>query len=251
MVTTMIILGHRGARFEAPENTVPGFQHAVDLGLKAVEFDVRMSKDGHLVIMHDATVDRTTNGEGEVASKTLDELQALDARSIFPGWPDPATVPTFGEVLDVVKGVDVIQVEIKSDTPARLDVIVPKTIAKILDRKMEHQVAIISFDPYAIEIAQRLAPQIVRGYIGAWDTPEFLQKARELECIDACTQHLTSDRELVAEAKSLGFRVTAWPTNSAEDLESALTLNPDLICTDSPSLITNLLAEQELPVGAS
>src|SRR5687768_9710541 len=87
-VQAMILLGHRGARFEAPENTLPGFRYAIDLGLEAVEFDLRLTRDGEVVVIHDETVDRTTNGTGAVADLTLGEVQRLDARSIFPDWPE-------------------------------------------------------------------------------------------------------------------------------------------------------------------
>ena len=106
----MQLIGHRGARFEAPENTIPGFRYAIDLGLTAVEFDIRMTGDGHLVVIHDATVDRTTNGEGEVSSFTLDRIQALDARSTFPEWPEPCVVPTFSQVLDAVEVLSLIHI---------------------------------------------------------------------------------------------------------------------------------------------
>lgn len=238
----MQVLGHRGARFEAPENTVPGFQYAVDMGLKACEFDIRMSKDGHLVIIHDDTVDRTTNGTGDVASLTLEELQALDARSIFPDFPEQCRIPTFGEVLDVVKGMDHIQVEIKSDTNERLEIIVPMVVAEIIERGLEEPCTIISFNVHAIEIARREAPRIGRGFIGNWDTPEFLETAQALGCIDAGPHHVTADRELVSKAKSMGIRITGWPTNSAEELASVITLDPEYICTDSPTLISGLLA---------
>jgi glycerophosphoryl diester phosphodiesterase len=79
--TAMILIGHRGGRFEAPENTLPGFRYALDLGLEAVEFDLRLTRDGQVVVIHDSTVDRTTNGTGAVADLTLAEIQALDARA--------------------------------------------------------------------------------------------------------------------------------------------------------------------------
>jgi glycerophosphoryl diester phosphodiesterase len=240
----MLVVGHRGARHEAPENTITGFRHAIDLGLQVVEFDIRMSRDGELAIVHDATVDRTTNGSGNVADLTLAELQALDARSIHADWPEPARIPNFSEVLDAVGSLPVILVEIKADTNERLDLIVPKAIAEIRARGLERQAAIISFNIHALEIAHRLAPEIDRGYIGNWDTPEFLDVATRLECRHVHPYHPTADRALVAQAKASGFEVSGWQTNSAGDLESVLTLNPDYISSDVPTLITGLLAER-------
>ena len=100
----MQLIGHRGARFEAPENTLAGFRHAIELGLSAVEFDVRVTRDNELVVIHDATVDRTTDGTGEVSSFSLAELRELDARAEFSDWPEVCQIPTLSEVLDVVEG---------------------------------------------------------------------------------------------------------------------------------------------------
>jgi glycerophosphoryl diester phosphodiesterase len=236
----MIIIGHRGARFEAPENTVPGFRYAIDLELGAVEFDIRMTRDDQLVVIHDATVDRTTNGQGEVASFTLEQLQSLDARSIFPDWPEPCVVPTFGEVLDVVQILPELFVEIKGDTPVRLDTIVPATIAEILRRDIADRVTITSFDPYALEVARRVAPEIRRGLIGDWDTQQFLDRAVALDCAQADARHATADPGLIAKVRSLGMRVIGWPTNSQEDLDSVLAMGPQLFCTDNPTLLIEL-----------
>lgn len=236
----MQIVGHRGASFEAPENTVPGFRHAIALGLSAVEFDIRMTSDSYLVVIHDSTVDRTTNGTGAVSSFTLAEIQALDARSNFPGWPEGCVVPTFAEVLDVVRELPELLVEIKGDAPGRVEQIVGATIAEILGRDIVDRVTITSFDPYALELVQREAPHIRRGYIGNWDTQEFLDTAARLDCVQIDARHTTADRRLMVKARSLGMRVVGWPINSREDLDSVLTLNADMVCTDNPTLLMTL-----------
>jgi len=239
----MLIVGHRGARFEAPENTLPGFRYAVGLELSSIEFDVRMTADEQLVVIHDDTVDRTTNGNGKVSDLTLSEIRALDARSIFPDWPEPCFVPTLAEVLDVVGDLPHLIIEIKSDTDARLDRIVPATIAEILSRNILNRVTITSFNPYALEIVQREAPHIRRGYIGDWDSQHFLDRSIEMGCTQADVHHPTGTHDLVSHAKSLGMRVICWPTNSREDLEHVLTFNPDLFCTDNPTMLRDVYAE--------
>lgn len=238
----MILIGHRGARFEAPENTIPGFHYAVDLGLSAVEFDIRLSKDGHLVVIHDETVDRTTNGTGKVADFTLEELQALDARSIFPDWNEPCSIPTFAEVLDVVDVMSELMIEIKEYDHARADIVVPAVIAEIRGRGIEEQVTITCFDPYPLEVAQHLAPKIRRGYIGKWDSPTFLETALAVGATQADANQVASDRDVLAAAREQGLRIIGWPTNSQEDLDSVMTMGASLLCTDAPSLITELTA---------
>jgi glycerophosphoryl diester phosphodiesterase len=244
----MILIGHRGGRFEAPENTLPGFRYALDLGLEAVEFDLRLTRDGQVVVIHDSTVDRTTNGTGAVADLTLAEIQALDARAIFPDWAEPCRVPTFAEVLDVVGVLPGLLVEIKHDEPGRLARLVPLAVAEIKRRGIEDRVTLTSFDPHALELARSAAPEIRRGYIGNWDSQEFLDTAIELECGQIDARHATADRDLVRQARARGMRVVGWPTNSEEDLASVLALEPEMYCSDRPTLLRELTA---MPSGSA
>lgn len=115
----MQIIGHRGARNEAPENTIAGFTYAVELGLQAVELDVRLARDGQLVVIHDATVDRTTDRNGRVGDFTAPELGGMDARAAHPEWPERCGIPTLTDVLDVVGHLPRLLVEIKADRPGR------------------------------------------------------------------------------------------------------------------------------------
>jgi glycerophosphoryl diester phosphodiesterase len=235
-----VIIGHRGARFEAPENTLPGFRYVMNFGLGAVEFDVRLSADGELMVIHDETVDRTTNGAGKVADLTVDELRSLDARATFPEWNEPCIIPTLNEVLNLVAGLNYVMIEIKSDTKDRLERIVPAIIDAINKRNLDERVTLTSFLPEALAIAQREAPGIRRGYIGRWDEQHYLDMAVELGCLQVDVCHLTADHNLVAEAKSQGMRIVGWPTNSQEELDSVLSFEPHFFCTDSPALLRQL-----------
>lgn len=105
-------MAHRGNRAHAPENTVESFRQARELGADALELDVRMSRDGHPMVIHDATVDRTTNGKGAVASYTAAELLALDAASVFGGRYPPSGVPRLEDVLDAFRDIPLV-IEVK------------------------------------------------------------------------------------------------------------------------------------------
>src|SRR5665811_1395029 len=120
-----LISASRGGRAEAPENTVAAFEHATELGIPGVECDVRISADDVAVVIHDVTVDRTTNGSGAVHALTAAELAALDARSGFTDWPTRPGVPTFAEVLRVTRTFDHFDVEIKPDAPERIERLIP------------------------------------------------------------------------------------------------------------------------------
>lgn len=116
----VIAVGHRGTVHLAPENTLAAFRKAIELGLDLIEIDVRETRDGHLVIMHDATVDRTTNGKGRVADLTLEEIKRLDAGSWFSPKFAGERVPTLEEALDLMKGRALADIDFTAGTPEKL-----------------------------------------------------------------------------------------------------------------------------------
>lgn len=241
----MQLIGHRGARLEAPENTLAGFRHAIGLGLTAVEFDVRMTRDRQLVIIHDATVDRTTDGTGEVVSFSLAEIQELDARAAFPDWPGVCRIPTLSEVLDVLDPRLTLLIEIKQraehDDHARLEQIAAGIVAEIRKRGLEDRVVITSFDQVELETVQRIAPGQRIGLIGDWDTRGFIDDALRLGAFQGDARHSTSSPEIIAAAQDAGLRMIGWPCNSAEELDKLTDWGLDAITSDHPSLILSLL----------
>jgi len=247
----MLIHGHRGARFEAPENTIPGFRHAVALGLRATEFDVHLTKDDRLVVIHDATVDRTTNGTGAVSDLTFAEIRALDARAIFPEWPEPCIVPTLAEVLDVVGEFESIEIEIKTDAPERLDTVVPMVLEELATRGYPEAITVTSFDPYALELVRSIRPAQKRGFIGKFDGPEWLEQAQELGAVRIGVPNMSGSAEIVKAAQELGIVTVGWPCNSREEFDILMSWGVDHLCSDAPTLIRSFLAETESATVAS
>lgn len=115
LVASAQLCAHRGDVAVAPENTIPAFESAVKKGAPQIEFDVNLSKDGHLVIMHDATIDRTTNGKGKVTDFTLEELKALDAGSWFDPKFKNTRIPTLRETLEAIPENVLCNVHLKND----------------------------------------------------------------------------------------------------------------------------------------
>lgn len=229
----MRIIGHRGAKGEAPENTLCGFAYALELGLRTIEFDLRLTSDDQAVIMHDATVDRTTNGTGTVADHTATELAALDARSTFTTWPEPCGVPTLADTLDLLQPLDIIQIEFKTDAPERLDRLAQVTRRLIEERHLGHKVVFTSFDPVALELLAHYCPEIRRGYIGPWNTPEFVDTAHRLKCWHA-EVFRTATPDLVRTLREDGFYVVGSPC-TPEMAETAIGWGVDAIITDYPT----------------
>lgn len=239
----MQVIGHRGARFEAPENTVAGFAHAIALGLAAVEFDIRLCRDGELVVIHDATVDRTTDGRGAVSSFTAAELAALDARSGFTDIALPCGVPTFDQVLDVLAPSGLgMMIEIKTDTPEREERIVRGVLDRLRARNLADRATITSFDPVALEIVVREAPEQRRGYIGAWDGDGFLETALRLGCVQADMHHVSASAAMVRTAHDAGLTVVGWPCNTPEEVALLAGWGVDAVTSDAPTAVRAALA---------
>ena len=207
----MLIIGHRGARHEAPENTLPGFRYVADLGLTAVEFDVQLTGDGHPIVIHDTTVDRTTDGSGPVSSFTLADLQRLDARDTFPDWPEPCHIPTLAKVFDVVGEMAYLLVEIKAGRPERLERLIPLVIAEVRKRDLVRQVTISSFDSMALDIALETAREIPRLFSGAWREPGLHARAVAAGCTDVDFDALETGQDHVDWARAEGMGIVGWP----------------------------------------
>jgi glycerophosphoryl diester phosphodiesterase len=240
----MLLYGHRGARGEAPENTLTGFAHAQRAGVAAVELDVRLTADGRLAVLHDATVDRTCFASGPVGGFTAEALARLDARRSFPGWPEAAGVPLLEDVLDAYAAKMRFAVEIKQDETARLER-VGTLLAGCIDRYgLEGRVTVTSFLPEALEIMRRLAPEIPRALIGAYDAPTFLEAALRLECAQADIQLARGSVDAVREAQARGLRVVGWQGNTAEHLDALLAWGVGGITSDYPSFALPYLRQR-------
>src|SRR5438270_6599949 len=114
MTNRVQLVAHRGGSALAPENTLAAFRNALQYPIDAVELDVQMSRDGHIIVFHDNTVERLTNGTGNILDLDFAYLRSLDAAAHFSGgWPEPQHIPTLREVLDLVKGHAQVYIEIK------------------------------------------------------------------------------------------------------------------------------------------
>jgi glycerophosphoryl diester phosphodiesterase len=231
----MLVFGHRGAKAEAPENTVAGFRYAHSTRLRAVEFDVRLTRDERLVVIHDKTVDRTTDGTGAVAELTWRRIAGLDARGAFTQWPEHCGVPTLRVALEATVDFDELAIEIKADHPRRLGRLIPKLVREIRRQRADARVVLTSFDITALALAREVAPELPRAYIGNWDSPAALTVARLLECRQADVHLSTASPEIVAAAQAAGMRVVGWPCNTESECASLAAWGVDAVTTDVPS----------------
>ncbi|MEU8226623.1 glycerophosphodiester phosphodiesterase family protein [Kribbella sp. NPDC048915] len=222
----MIITGHRGALGTEPENTLRSFRRAVADGCDEIELDLRVTADGELVIMHDATVDRTTSGTGEVSSLTLAEVRALDA-----GLGEQ--VPTWAET---VAAIDVrFQAEVKAEAAVPL-------LAQSLksDPALAERTLVTSFHPEILLAVREAFPEAITGHIFG-RTPQIAEVIRRTRAAEASwalcgIAGLTASG--VAELHAANLSATAWPVPDAQTLAEATALGVDGITTDNPHLLS-------------
>jgi len=222
------IVGHRGAAAEAPENTLGGFSRGLDAGVAGMELDVQLTKDGRLAVIHDQTVDRTTNGRGRVRDFTLAALQKLDAGK-------GERIPELAEVVDLVQGRAYLLVELKH----------PEAAAALLsfcrERRLFEGVRIISFWHPVIKTLKEQEPRLQTGalLVGCPADPGGLARAAGTDTLVLNYQYV--NRELVDTAHQQGLKVAVWNIDAPEILRPYLEMNPDAICTNRPGEIIRYL----------
>lgn len=234
---------HQGACHEAPANTLAAFLLAVQLSADGIEFDVHLSADGEVVVIHDLTVDRTTDGQGPVQGKTLSELKRLDAG----GWFDPAfsgeRIPTLGEVIDVVGQRLLLNVELKTAS-LRGEGLAKAVVRIVEENRLLERVVISSFNPLYLWQVRRLNPSIPIGLLYAPDQPLFLRRPwfRYLLRPEALHPYYTVvDDDYVRWARGQGCRVHTWTVDEPGEMWQLVRRDVDLIITNRPDLLTGVL----------
>jgi glycerophosphoryl diester phosphodiesterase len=204
-------VAHRGYSSVAPENTLPALVAAEAAGATLVEFDVRTTADGVPVVVHDRTVDRTTNGTGAVWELTVDEVRALDAGSWFSPAYAGVRVPLLVEALDVLAGARLL-LEIK---PPATSEQVKVILAQVADRGLLGRTVVQSFDPQIVRLVRDAAPDVPRGLLRLRFEADTVDLARELDlayCNPAAADVL-GDPATVAALTDAGVAILPWTAN--------------------------------------
>lgn len=220
------VVAHRGASTYEPENTIKAIEKAIDMDVDAVEVDVRLSKDYMPVVIHDETLDRTTNVSGRVDSYTSEQLKNFDAGK-------GEKIPLLSEVLDVVRGQVCLLLELK-------EVHASKYALRIVKNKgVLNQVMFISFYEDALKAVAEANPGTYRGLIYA-KPGDFILTAKRIGCLAVMPHYRLASLKTVEFAHRLKLKVNVW---TVDDLETARELawrGVDSITTNKPDLIVNL-----------
>lgn len=223
----MKILGHRGARNEHPENTLGSFERALRAGAEGVECDVHLTKDGRVVVIHDDTLERTTNGRGRISEKTLAELKALDAGK-------SEKIPTLEELLDLVRGRATPFIELKGQG------VEPEVVRLVRAAGLEGQAWVKAFDHRKVLRSKQLAPALRAAclLVARPVDPVGLARAAQADGLSIQVDHL--DEELVRTCHAAGLVVCGWNVNDPARLPSMRAMQLDWLGTDEPTKIAPL-----------
>lgn len=231
-----LILGHRGAKNYAPENTLAAFTLALEQGADGVELDAKISADGVVVVHHDTTLDRTTNGHGRLASFTFQALRELDAGSFFAEPFRGEKIPSLEEVFEIIGKRAVINVELTNYSTPR-DSLVEKVCELVRRHGLQKNIIFSSFNAGNLRKAARFLPEVPRGLLslggmlGLWSR-SFGFNFGEYDALHPYITDVTA--QTVQRVHRLKRKINVWTANKEEDIRRLMNWGVDGIITDDP-----------------
>ncbi|MDX1756616.1 MAG: glycerophosphodiester phosphodiesterase [Marinobacter sp.] len=231
----MIIYGHRGAKGEAPENTLAGFKHAYRHGIRRFEFDLALSRDGLPVVIHDLTLERTTGQTGKVIEHTAQALRRLDARQNAAKWPTPTGIPSLDDVLSAIPDFEHLQLEVKSDKRSHLNVLANRLTELVQRRDLYQRIVITSADSWFLQEVHRRDRRVQIGVVVDRRFPKATTVARRLNCNYLILNWKLCSKALVEDAHRHDLHVSTWTVNRIHDMLELESQGVDSIITDYPT----------------
>jgi len=240
-----VIFAHRGASAWAPENTLAAFRLAVGHGAPAIELDVKLTADRQVVVLHDQTVDRTTNGHGDLRQFNLADLRNLDAGSFFSAQYQGERIPTLAEVFEAVG--EQVYINIELTNYASTGDTLPDLVAGLVSKyEMQERFLFSSFHPFNLARIRRLLPKtpagllasggkpgrLARGLVGRWVTPAIIHPYFQ-----------DVDERFMRRQKQLHRRVHVWTVNDPQEMLRLASLGVDGIFSDDPRLALQILKQ--------
>ncbi len=244
---TPMVFAHRGFSYIAPENTIPAFKKAFELGADGVELDVQLSADGEVMVIHDTNLERTTNGIGKVSEHTLASLKELDAGSWFSNEYKDVSIPALGEVFSLIPGKMLINVELKSDPDQVMEL--PAKVTSII-RKLgnQEQVLISSFNIEMIKEIQLLLPEVKIGLLAqpsilGFKTRNQIAKTLPHDALHPYYRDVSS--RMIKHYNKIERRIHTYTVNKEEQMRKLFKMGVHGIFTDHPDTAIRIRAEVE------
>lgn len=236
-----LIYGHRGAKGEAPENTLVSFEQCLQHGVRRCELDLHLSRDGELMVIHDPTLKRTTGRRGKVVQHDADELVNYDAREGGPGWKTPCPIPRLSELFEKCD-FEHWQLEVKSASRVRA----ARTVMAIKELAEQHRlldrITVTSSSREVLRALNRLAPEISRGLVAEYNWLDPLKVARQYGCNLLALKWTLCTPERLEKARKQGLHVSVWTVNEPALMRRLADFGVDSLITDYPGLAVSTLS---------
>lgn len=222
-------VGHRGAKGYISENTLPSIQKALDLNVDGIEIDVHLCASGELVVFHDFTLDRMTNGTGEIEKQTLSQLQNLSVDGKYK-------IPTLTEVLDLINAKCLLNIELKGEKTALPTV---KLLHQYFDKGTwtYNDILISSFQRKELEAVYNFDKKMPLGVLTKASVNASIRFAKTINAVAIHPNFALLSKNNVKEAQDEGFKVNAWTVNDFESIERIKSYGVDAIISDFPDRI--------------
>ncbi len=240
------IIGHRGAALSAPENTLAGFCMAAALGIEWVEFDVRLSRDGRCILLHDDTLNRTTTGRGPVAALSYAEIRRLDAGAWFGSDFAGQRVPSLEETIDLLAELKLGAVVELKPSPGD-EAATGRAAATVLEQRWPaalRQPVVSSFKPTELAAAREIAPQFERALLVGGVPRDWERLVLSLDCAMMHADQRKLDRGTVEKLRAAGLGVFAYTVNLPERARQLFGWGVDAIFSDCPERVASGLQDQ-------
>ena len=238
-----LIYGHRGAKGEAPENTLTSFQECLKHGVTRCELDLHLSRDGELMVIHDPTLKRTTGHRGKVVEHDAAELVNYDARKGGPGWVQPTPIPRLAELFEKCN-FEHWQLEVKSASRVRA----ARTVLAIRHLAQEYgvldKVTVTSSSREVLRALVRLTPDLARGLVAEYAWLDPLKVAQNYGCTLLALNWTLCTPERLLRAQKQGLHVSVWTVNEPALMRRLADFGVDSLITDFPGLATATLASR-------
>ena len=238
----MRIIGHRGARGEAPENTLGGFQYIHDLGIRAVEFDVRQLKDHELIIMHDDNMLRTTGIDQALYPLNSTELDSYNQAHIWLDWEKQST-PTLRQALQIMQDFEHLEVEVKAvETQAEAERLTQHLTQQL--RGFEHNAVITSFDLKILQALQHQHSTFKRGLLIEDDIQHLaIEQALKYDCCQIGWMNQLATDDLLKATQQANLAISVWTVNDIERAQHLRDCGIDGLITDFPKMMLQHFAD--------
>ena len=244
------VISHRGANNEAPQNTIPAFKRSLEIGCDGFETDIHLTSDGYPVICHNYTIDETSTGNGEIRTKTLEELRSYDFGSYYDEKFKGTQLPLLDEFLEVSKDeqVEIMNIEIKPPLDGNLD-IVKKTIDAVKEAGLFDKLLISSFSPEVLVECKKVEPKCKTGFLYAPNKLFFYKTmifsyvkfAKSIKADYLHPHFFGVTKHYVKKLHKNGIKVNVWTVNKPETAEKLIKYGVDGLITDLPGMANELV----------